>query len=155
MKKGIVSKVDSNEANCMCLGHDFIFIELGSLYWPQYTNWTFKDVSFLSINHAWAGNYRILLRSVSVRICAVQLLNTWYSIFNWILLETLVPHYNFWWVGFCRCSVWPSSLLLSEFILSCPEIFSNKSCFEVSYLLHYQLSWQQCVLAWDIHELPS
>ncbi|XP_058216449.1 uncharacterized protein LOC131327352 isoform X1 [Rhododendron vialii] len=30
-----------------------------------------------------------------------------------------------------RCSVWPSSLLLSEFILSCPEIFSNKSCFEV------------------------
>ncbi|KAG5549266.1 hypothetical protein RHGRI_014577 [Rhododendron griersonianum] len=33
--------------------------------------------------------------------------------------------------GDTGCSVWPSSLLLSEFILSCPEIFSNKSCFEV------------------------
>ncbi|MCL7037918.1 hypothetical protein MKW94_007396 [Papaver nudicaule] len=29
------------------------------------------------------------------------------------------------------CSVWPSSLFLSEFILSHPDIFSNKSCFEV------------------------
>ncbi|KAK9293315.1 hypothetical protein L1049_021307 [Liquidambar formosana] len=33
--------------------------------------------------------------------------------------------------GDTGCSVWPSSLFLSEFILSCPEIFSNKSCFEV------------------------
>lgn len=30
-----------------------------------------------------------------------------------------------------RCSIWPSSLYLSEFILSFPEIFSNKFCFEV------------------------
>ncbi|KAJ6775339.1 S-ADENOSYL-L-METHIONINE-DEPENDENT METHYLTRANSFERASE SUPERFAMILY PROTEIN [Salix purpurea] len=29
------------------------------------------------------------------------------------------------------CSVWPSSLFLSEFVLSFPDIFSNKSCFEV------------------------
>ncbi|XP_057503568.1 protein-lysine N-methyltransferase EFM3 [Actinidia eriantha] len=33
--------------------------------------------------------------------------------------------------GDTGCSVWPSSLFLSEFILSCPDIFSNKSCFEV------------------------
>ncbi|XP_062002497.1 branched-chain-amino-acid aminotransferase-like protein 1 [Rosa rugosa] len=33
--------------------------------------------------------------------------------------------------GDTGCSVWPSSLLLSEYILSFPELFSNKSCFEV------------------------
>ncbi|RZC52402.1 hypothetical protein C5167_020827 [Papaver somniferum] len=31
----------------------------------------------------------------------------------------------------CRCSIWPSSLFLSEFVLSHPDVFSNKSCFEV------------------------
>ncbi|KAJ9541049.1 hypothetical protein OSB04_027555 [Centaurea solstitialis] len=33
--------------------------------------------------------------------------------------------------GDTGCSIWPSSLFLSEFILSCPELFSMKSCFEV------------------------
>ncbi|KAL2514741.1 S-adenosyl-L-methionine-dependent methyltransferase superfamily protein [Forsythia ovata] len=33
--------------------------------------------------------------------------------------------------GDTGCSIWPSSLFLSEFILSFPEIFSNKCCFEV------------------------
>lgn len=33
--------------------------------------------------------------------------------------------------GDTGCSIWPSSLFLSEFILSFPEIFSNKLCFEV------------------------
>ncbi|KAJ6682951.1 S-ADENOSYL-L-METHIONINE-DEPENDENT METHYLTRANSFERASE SUPERFAMILY PROTEIN [Salix koriyanagi] len=33
--------------------------------------------------------------------------------------------------GDTGCSVWPSSLFLSEFVLSFPDIFSNKSCFEV------------------------
>ncbi|KAJ4797699.1 Protein-lysine N-methyltransferase EEF2KMT [Rhynchospora pubera] len=33
--------------------------------------------------------------------------------------------------GDTGCSLWPSSLFLSEFILSYPEIFGNKSCFEV------------------------
>ncbi|KAA3468665.1 Nicotinamide N-methyltransferase-like protein [Gossypium australe] len=33
--------------------------------------------------------------------------------------------------GDTGCSVWPSSLFLSEFILSYPHIFSGKSCFEV------------------------
>lgn len=33
--------------------------------------------------------------------------------------------------GDTGCSVWPSSLYLSEFVLSFPDIFSNKSCFEV------------------------
>ncbi|KAJ0468977.1 putative lysine methyltransferase, S-adenosyl-L-methionine-dependent methyltransferase [Helianthus annuus] len=32
--------------------------------------------------------------------------------------------------GDTGCSIWPSSLFLSEFILSCPELFSMKSCFE-------------------------
>ncbi|RVX18737.1 hypothetical protein CK203_007037 [Vitis vinifera] len=36
--------------------------------------------------------------------------------------------------GKSMCSIWPSSLFLSEFILSHPEIFSNKSCFEVRYM---------------------
>ncbi|MBA0680860.1 hypothetical protein Goari_012537 [Gossypium aridum] len=33
--------------------------------------------------------------------------------------------------GDTGCSVWPSSLFLSELILSYPHIFSGKSCFEV------------------------
>ncbi|KAM6558288.1 hypothetical protein CsatA_027527 [Cannabis sativa] len=33
--------------------------------------------------------------------------------------------------GDTGCSVWPSSLYLSECILSYPELFCNKSCFEV------------------------
>ncbi|GJS79149.1 protein-lysine N-methyltransferase EEF2KMT isoform X1, partial [Tanacetum coccineum] len=33
--------------------------------------------------------------------------------------------------GDTGCSLWPSGLFLSEFILSCPELFSMKSCFEV------------------------
>ncbi|CAL1407288.1 unnamed protein product [Linum trigynum] len=33
--------------------------------------------------------------------------------------------------GDTGCSVWPSSLYLSEFILSFPDRFSNKTCFEV------------------------
>ncbi|WCJ43193.1 GDSL-like Lipase/Acylhydrolase superfamily protein [Euphorbia peplus] len=33
--------------------------------------------------------------------------------------------------GDTGCSIWPSSLYLSEFILSFPGIFSNQSCFEV------------------------
>ncbi|XP_074326294.1 uncharacterized protein LOC141664270 isoform X2 [Apium graveolens] len=33
--------------------------------------------------------------------------------------------------GDTGCSIWPSSLFLSEFILSFPEKFSGKSCFEV------------------------
>ncbi|XP_072954432.1 uncharacterized protein [Typha angustifolia] len=33
--------------------------------------------------------------------------------------------------GDTGCSLWPSSLFLSEFILSYPKIFSNKFCFEV------------------------
>ncbi|KAJ4719514.1 Methyltransferase family protein [Melia azedarach] len=33
--------------------------------------------------------------------------------------------------GDTGCSIWPSSFYLSEFILSYPEIFSNKSCLEV------------------------
>jgi hypothetical protein len=37
-----------------------------------------------------------------------------------------------YWHHLHRCSVWPSSLYLSEFVLSFPDIFSNKSCFEVT-----------------------
>ncbi|KAF7805143.1 protein-lysine N-methyltransferase EEF2KMT isoform X1 [Senna tora] len=33
--------------------------------------------------------------------------------------------------GDTGCSIWPSSLFLSELILSYPELFSNKSCFEI------------------------
>ncbi|XAR49087.1 hypothetical protein NMG60_11032146 [Bertholletia excelsa] len=33
--------------------------------------------------------------------------------------------------GDTGCSIWPSSLFLAEFILSCPKMFCGKSCFEV------------------------
>ncbi|KAK6124090.1 hypothetical protein DH2020_042175 [Rehmannia glutinosa] len=33
--------------------------------------------------------------------------------------------------GDTGCSIWPSSLFLSEFILSFPELFANKCCIEV------------------------
>ncbi|KAL9235067.1 hypothetical protein vseg_009863 [Gypsophila vaccaria] len=33
--------------------------------------------------------------------------------------------------GDTGCALWPSSLFLSEFILSHPEVFARKSCFEV------------------------
>ncbi|XP_023637219.1 protein-lysine N-methyltransferase EEF2KMT [Capsella rubella] len=33
--------------------------------------------------------------------------------------------------GDTGCSIWPSSLFMSEFVLSFPELFANKSCFEV------------------------
>ncbi|KAJ8753363.1 hypothetical protein K2173_019762 [Erythroxylum novogranatense] len=33
--------------------------------------------------------------------------------------------------GDTGCSLWPSSLYLSEFMLSFPDIFLNKSCFEI------------------------
>lgn len=33
--------------------------------------------------------------------------------------------------GGTGCCIWPSSLFLSEFLLSHPELFSNKCCFEV------------------------
>ncbi|KAH9312018.1 hypothetical protein KI387_027053, partial [Taxus chinensis] len=33
--------------------------------------------------------------------------------------------------GGTGCSIWPSSLFLSEFILSHPHLFSNRCCFEV------------------------
>ncbi|KAL3616914.1 hypothetical protein CASFOL_039308 [Castilleja foliolosa] len=33
--------------------------------------------------------------------------------------------------GDTGCSIWPSSLFLSEFILSFPELFSDKCCFEI------------------------
>ncbi|KAL8460900.1 hypothetical protein ACS0TY_032414 [Phlomoides rotata] len=33
--------------------------------------------------------------------------------------------------GDTGCSIWPSSIFLSEFVLSFPELFANKCCFEV------------------------
>ncbi|CAN8265375.1 unnamed protein product [Cochlearia groenlandica] len=33
--------------------------------------------------------------------------------------------------GDTGCSIWPSSLFLSEFVLSSPNLFAGKSCFEV------------------------
>lgn len=42
--------------------------------------------------------------------------------------------------GDTGCAIWPSSLLLSEFVLSFPEVFSNKSCFEVRRVFHQFIS---------------
>lgn len=40
-------------------------------------------------------------------------------------------------LGFVRCALWPSSLFLSEFILSYQEVFSKKFCFEVIIILNF------------------
>lgn len=60
--------------------------------------------------------------------------------------------------GDTGCAIWPSSLLLSEFVLSFPEVFSNKSCFEVGSgvglvgicLAHIKASKVKCIyLPWE------
>ena len=56
-------------------------------------------------------------------------------------------------VWLCRCSVWPSSLFLSELILSHPELFSNKSCFEVSYMFKSLLNLG-AILMLSYHKWP-
>lgn len=62
-----------------------------------------------------------------------------YSTFLWrtgdaLSSSFLMKHY------IDRCSLWPSSLFLSEFILSYPEIFSNKFNFEVHKIVSFA-SW--------------
>ncbi|RCV15455.1 hypothetical protein SETIT_3G057600v2 [Setaria italica] len=70
------------------------------------TNHIYKEISFLSSTH---DNVSSSLISVVARLsCSSNMLE-----------------------GDTGCSLWPSSLFLSEFILSYPEIFSTKCCFEV------------------------
>ncbi|XP_054800795.1 uncharacterized protein LOC129304960 isoform X4 [Prosopis cineraria] len=60
--------------------------------------------------------------------------------------------------GDTGCSIWPSSLFLSELILSYPELFSSKSCFEIGSgvglvgicLAHVKASEVKCMyLPWE------
>ncbi|KAI6680363.1 hypothetical protein NL676_034244 [Syzygium grande] len=60
--------------------------------------------------------------------------------------------------GDTGCSIWPASLFLSEFILSFPDIFSSKICFEVGsgvdlvgiYLTHVKAPKVKCLhLPWE------
>nr|TKW24561.1 hypothetical protein SEVIR_3G058500v2 [Setaria viridis] len=70
------------------------------------TNHIYKEISFVSSTH---DNVSSSLISVVARLsCSSNMLE-----------------------GDTGCSLWPSSLFLSEFILSYPEIFSTKCCFEV------------------------
>ncbi|RCV15454.1 hypothetical protein SETIT_3G057600v2 [Setaria italica] len=70
------------------------------------TNHIYKEISFLSSTH---DNVSSSLISVVARLsCSSNMLE-----------------------GDTGCSLWPSSLFLSEFILSYPEIFSTKCCFEL------------------------
>ncbi|KAG2624539.1 hypothetical protein PVAP13_3KG141500 [Panicum virgatum] len=72
------------------------------------TNHIYKEISFLSSTHV-DDNVSSRLISVVGRLsCSSSMLE-----------------------GDTGCSLWPSSLFLSEFILSYPEIFSTKCCFEV------------------------
>ncbi|XP_075505356.1 uncharacterized protein LOC142542554 isoform X2 [Primulina tabacum] len=48
--------------------------------------------------------------------------------------------------GDTGCSLWPSSIFMSEFVLSFPEIFVNKCCFEVTYVLYICYSLYQLCL---------
>ncbi|OEL31650.1 hypothetical protein BAE44_0007327 [Dichanthelium oligosanthes] len=66
----------------------------------------YKEISFLSSTH---DNTSSRLISVVARLsCSSNMLE-----------------------GDTGCSLWPSSLFLSEFILSYPKIFSTKCCFEL------------------------
>lgn len=70
------------------------------------TNHIYKEISFVSSTH---DNVSSSLISVVARLsCSSNMLE-----------------------GDTGCSLWPSSLFLSEFILSYPEIFSTKCCFEL------------------------
>jgi len=72
------------------------------------TNHIYKEISFLSSTHV-DDNVSSRLISVVGRLsCSSSMLE-----------------------GDTGCSLWPSSLFLSEFILSYPEIFSTKCCFEL------------------------
>ncbi|XP_039164257.1 protein-lysine N-methyltransferase EEF2KMT-like isoform X3 [Eucalyptus grandis] len=60
--------------------------------------------------------------------------------------------------GDTGCSIWPASLFLSEFILSFPDMFSSKTCFEVGSgvglvgicLSHVKASKVKCLhLPWE------
>ncbi|XP_030534771.1 protein-lysine N-methyltransferase EEF2KMT isoform X6 [Rhodamnia argentea] len=60
--------------------------------------------------------------------------------------------------GDTGCSIWPASLFLSEFILSIPDMFSSKTCFEVGSgvglvgicLSHVKASKVKCLhLPWE------
>ncbi|XP_056168404.1 uncharacterized protein LOC115685932 isoform X3 [Syzygium oleosum] len=60
--------------------------------------------------------------------------------------------------GDTGCSIWPASLFLSEFILSFPDMFSSKTCFEVGSgvglvgicLTHVKASKVKCLhLPWE------
>ncbi|CAL4903005.1 unnamed protein product [Urochloa decumbens] len=70
------------------------------------TDYMYKEISFLSSTY---DNVSSRLISVVARLsCSSNMLE-----------------------GDTGCSLWPSSLFLSEFILSYPKIFSTKCCFEV------------------------
>ncbi|GAB4855513.1 hypothetical protein Ancab_024132 [Ancistrocladus abbreviatus] len=68
-------------------------------------SWIFKYISFLFDD---VPNYSGPIRLVCPLRCSLDMLG-----------------------GDTGCALWPSSLFLSEFILSFPGIFMNKSCFEV------------------------
>ncbi|XP_066362303.1 uncharacterized protein [Miscanthus floridulus] len=70
------------------------------------TDHIYKEISFLSTTH---NNISSKLVSVVARLsCSSNMLE-----------------------GDTGCSLWPSSLFLSEFILSYPKFFSTKCCFEL------------------------
>ncbi|CAL4903006.1 unnamed protein product [Urochloa decumbens] len=70
------------------------------------TDYMYKEISFLSSTY---DNVSSRLISVVARLsCSSNMLE-----------------------GDTGCSLWPSSLFLSEFILSYPKIFSTKCCFEL------------------------
>ncbi|CAL5097026.1 unnamed protein product [Urochloa decumbens] len=69
------------------------------------TDFMYKEISFLSSTY---DNVSSRLSVVARLSCSSNMLE-----------------------GDTGCSLWPSSLFLSEFILSYPKIFSTKCCFEV------------------------
>lgn len=73
---------------------------------------------------------KLFISSLARIFCSV-LFSSMYGITLFSIFFKNLFILNFHNFGFCRCALWPSSLFLSEFILTHPDIFSDKHCFEV------------------------
>lgn len=105
-----------------------------------------EEISYsaaMFIEHAWR-RYRV--RVVHIIIWLPQI-----HFYAWVTFY--IAHLGSWISS--RCSIWPSSLFLSEFILSFPDLFADKSCFEVSLSSWSSLADQvfRSDLLWSLFDL--
>ncbi|KAF3334762.1 Protein-lysine N-methyltransferase EEF2KMT [Carex littledalei] len=109
--KGILKKVIANVESSSVCAEDCLYEELAHYLTiggpPEENNIIYREISFLSSDLD-GKDCSNSVNLVAALRCSSNMLE-----------------------GDTGCSLWPSSLFLSEVILSHPEMFSNKSCFEV------------------------